>query len=312
MFNKRSKIYVAGHTGLIGSAVIALLKKEGYQQVIVRTEKELDLIDQRKTSGFFVKEKPEYVFFCAGLNAGIFANRAFPAKFFHVNICMQDNVLQACRNTGVENVVFYGSSCMYPRDCHQPMAEESLLGGRPEQTSLAYAVAKISGIVQCSAYNAQDKNRRFIALVPNSVYGPNDNFDPEYAHVLSALIARIHSAKIQGKRSLTLWGSGKVKREFIFCSDVAAASLFAIRNSRKLVNTHYNVGTGADYSIRELAKLISKIVGFKGEIKWDISKPDGSPRKLLDSRRFRELGWRPLVGIEQGLQLTYDWYLNNL
>jgi len=308
---KNSKIYVAGHSGLLGSALIKRVKTEGYSNIITRTHEELDLTNQVAVDEFFKTEKPEYVFMAAGLTGGIIANKTYPATFLHVNIAMQDNIFEAANKYNIKHLIFYGSSCVYPKNSPQPMKEEYFLTGEIEETSEAYAIAKIAGIIACRAYNNQFKTNRFIALIPNSMYGPNDNFDLENSHVLAALIRKFHEAKVEGKDKVVLWGSGNPKREFVFSKDVADASIFAIKNVEKLQNTHYNIGTGIDCSIKKLAEIIAKIVSFEGEIEWDISKPDGTPRKLLDSSKFLDLGWEPKTSFERGLAITYEWYFKN-
>lgn len=313
MLDKKSKIYVAGHTGLLGSAIIKKLNGSGYSNIIAKSHSELDLTDRKAVDDFFKKEKPEYVFLAAGLTGGIIANRTYPADFFNVNIEIQSNVFQSALKYDIKRLIFYGSSCVYPKNALQPIKEEYLLSGQIEETSEAYAAAKISGIIACKAYNNQYKSNRFISLIPNSIYGPNDNFDLENSHVLSALIRKIHEAEINGKDKVILWGSGNPRREFIFSEDAAAASIFIMSLDEDYIkNTHYNIGTGIDYSIKELAEMISGIVGFKGNIEWDASKPDGVKRKLLDSSKFLSLGFNTAVSLEKGMQMTYDWYLNNL
>jgi GDP-L-fucose synthase len=284
----------------------------GYTNIVTRTHKELDLTSQEAVNDFFKKEKPEYVFLAAGLTAGIIANQASPATFFYTNIAMQNNIFQAAQENGVKQLIFYGSSCVYPKNCPQPIKEEYLLTGGLEQTSEAYAVAKIAGILACRAYNSQFKTNRFIALVPNTMYGPKDNFDLKQSHVLSSLIRKFHEAKVKKKDKVVLWGSGRPRREFIFSEDVASASIFALTNARGLENSHYNIGTGSDCSIKELAEMIAGIVGFKGEAVWDRAKPDGTPRKLLDSCKFSRLGWQPQVSLREGVLKTYDWFLKHL
>lgn len=308
---KNSKIYVAGHTGLLGSALIKKLREQGFLNVITRTHAELDLTDSTTVDEFFRTEQPEYVFLAAGLTGGIIANKTYPSTFLHTNIAMQDNVFEASHKHNVKHLIFYGSSCVYPKNCSQPIKEEYLLTGEIEETSDAYATAKIAGIIACKSYNNQFKTNRFIALIPNSMYGPNDNFDPENSHVLSALIKKLHEAKAGRTDKVVLWGSGTPRREFIFSEDVANASIFAMLNADKLRNAHYNIGTGIDYSIKELAGIISGIVGFEGKIEWDTSKPDGTFRKLLDSSRFLSLGWGPVTGFEEGLERTYNWFAEN-
>ena len=257
---------------------------------------------------FFADDKPEYVFLAAGKVGGIIANKTYRADYLHTNIAIQDNVFEAANRFGVKSLVFYGSSCTYPKQCEQPMKEEYLLTGPIEETSEAYAAAKIAGIIACKSYNIQYNTNRFIALVPNSMYGPNDNFDPENSHVLSALISKFHKAKEEGTSSIELWGSGSPRREFIFSEDVADASIYAMQHPDIFENRHYNVGTGTDCSIKELAEQIAQVAGFSGDIAWDTSKPDGTPRKLLDSAKFLATGWSPKVDFESGLKATYHWY----
>lgn len=292
---------------MLGSAL--LNKLSVVANVIVRTRGELDLTNQADVESFFKKEKPEYVFLAAGLTGGIVANTAYPATFFHANIAIQDNVFEAVRKYAVKKLVFYGSSCIYPKSCPQPIKEEYLLKGELEGTSEAYATAKIAGVLSCKAYNKEFKKNRFVALIPNSMYGRGDNFDLKNSHVLAALIRKFCDAKMEGKDKIVLWGSGNQRREFIFSEDVADASIFAIQNEGRLQNCHYNIGTGLDYSIRELSGIISGIVGFKGKIEWDKTKPVGAARKLLDSRKFSKLGWRPSTQLEDGLKITCNWYL---
>ncbi len=305
---KDSRIYIAGHTGLLGSALLGRLRRDGCCNLVTRTHTELDLTDRRAVFDFFSAETPEYVFLCAGRVGGIMSNKTCPADYLHVNIAIQDSVFEAALHHNAKHVVFYGSSCMYPKHSRQPMKEQYLMAGPVEPTSEAYAAAKTAGVVACKAYNQQYGANRFIALVPNSLYGPNDNFDLEHCHVLSALIRRLHEAKVAGAGSVTLWGSGTPRREFVFCDDAADASIFAVQHADRLENRHYNVGSGRDYSIRELAGLIAGIVGYEGDIHWDTTRPDGAARKLLDSSNFRRLGWQPATQIEEGLKRTYRWY----
>ncbi|HHT9106433.1 MAG TPA: GDP-L-fucose synthase family protein [Candidatus Wujingus californicus] len=309
--NKDSKIYVAGHTGLLGFALLKRLELEGYQNIITKTRSELDLTNQKSVDEFFKKEQPEYVFLCAGLTGGIIANKTYPATFLHTNIAIQDNVFEAAQKYSVKHLIFYGSSCIYPKYSPQPIKEDYLFDGKIEETSDAYATAKIAGIIACKSYNIQFNTRKFIALVPNTMFGPYDNFDPNTSHVIPSLIRKFHEAKECRKEKVVLWGSGNPRREFIFSKDVADASLFAVKNAEKLQNMHYNVGTGIDYSIRELAEIVAEIVGFEGEIGWDVSKTDGAQRKLLDSLRFLDLGWKPLTPLKEGLKITYEWFLKN-
>ena len=318
--NKDSKIYIAGHTGLLGSALMEELARPntgglaggGFSNVVTRSHKELDLTDKDGVFSFFSAERPEYVFLAAGKVGGIIDNKTHPAEYLRANLAIQNNVFEACREFDVERLVFYGSSCTYPKECPQPMKEEYLLAGMVEETSLGYAAAKIAGLVGCRVYNEQYGKNRFVALTPNSMYGPNDNFDLDNCHVLSALIRRFHEAKASGAGTVTLWGSGRPRREFIYSRDVAAASLFAVQHGEHLENCHYNVGTGIDYSIKELASIIAEIVDYRGEVLWDKSKPDGAPRKLLDSTRFLSLGWKPKTDLRDGLQKTYQRYCSRL
>lgn len=308
MFDKTSKIFIAGHTGLLGSAILKLLKQNGYENIIIRTHIELELTDKVAVEDFFIKEKIEYIFLCAAKVGGIIGNKTEPATHLHQNLAIQDNIFEMSIKYDVKNVIFYGSSCTYPKICEQPMKEEYWLTGAIEETSMGYAAAKIAGIIGCKSYNTQYNNTRFICVIPNSMYGPNDNFDLENSHVFSALIRKFYEAKINNNKSITLWGSGDPKREFIFSDDVADASIFLMQNVDKLENTHYNLGTGIDYTIKELALNIAMTIGYKGEILWDTSKPDGTPRKLLDSSKFLALGWKPKISFEKGLEITYKWY----
>lgn len=311
MFNKNSKIYVAGHKGLIGSALIKVLLEQGFNNVITRTREELELTDRLAVEDFFKEEAPEYIFLAAGKVGGIIGNKTSPASYLHENLLIQNNVFEMAQKYDTENVIFYGSSCTYPKVCEQPMKESHWLTGAIEETSMGYAAAKIAGIIGCQSYNTQFNSKKFIAVVPNSVYGANDNFDLENSHVFSALIRKIDDAKETNESSLMLWGSGEPRREFIFSEDVASASIFLMENSAKLENKHYNLGSGTDYSIKELANAIKKVVGYDGEILWDTSKPDGTMKKLLDSSRFLALGWSPKVKFEDGLERTYKWYKEN-
>lgn len=308
MFNTESNIYVAGHTGLLGSAIVKKLKENGYKNIITKTHKELELTDKLAVNHFFSENKIEYIFLCAGKVGGIIGNKTNPALYLHQNLIIQDTIFEMAVKYNVKNVVFYGSSCTYPKICPQPIKEEYWLTGAIEETSMGYAAAKIAGIIACKSYNIQYNTNRFICVIPNSMYGPNDNFDLENSHVFSALIRKFHEAKQRDDKSITLWGSGTPKREFIFSEDVADASIFLVKNSNNLENNFYNLGTGVDYSIKELAKNIAKIVEFDGEILWDTTKPDGTPRKLLDSSKFLSLGWKPKINFEEGLKITYNWY----
>ncbi len=303
------RIYVAGHRGLIGSAIHRRLKQDHHQAVIVRTRAELDLTQPDAVERFFAEEKPRVVFLAAGKVGGIVENRDHPADFIAQNLRIQMNVMQAACDHGVEKLFFFGSSCMYPRECPQPMPEDALLTGKPEPTSMAYAIAKLAGVHSCLAYNKQFGRTRFLPLIPNSAYGPNDNFDPASGHVLSALITRFHEARLSGTNSVTLWGSGAPCREFVHADDIASACLHLLQQDVSELDFPLNVGIGTDISIRELAETIAAVVGYTGEMVWDTSKPDGAPRKFLDSTRLRATGWRPGISFGDGLRSTYDWYV---
>jgi GDP-L-fucose synthase len=304
-------IYVAGHAGLIGSAVVRRLERDGYRALITRRRSQLDLQDGGRVTEFFDEVHPEYVVLAAGRVGGIVENQMFPADFMDENIAIQLNVLKSARKVGVRKLILFGSSCMYPRECLQPMAEDALLSGKPEPTSLPYAISKFAGTYMCLAYNKQDRDTRFIPVIPNSAYGPHDNFDPKSGHVLSALMARFHQAKVSGAEFVTLWGSGSPRREFIHADDVADACVHLLIQNKAALDLPLNIGVGVDVSIKELAELIAGIVGYKGRLEWDLTKPDGAPRKLLDSARFQSLGWKPKVGLAEGLSSTYQWYVDN-
>jgi GDP-L-fucose synthase len=305
-------IYVAGHAGLIGSAVVRRLERDGYRTPITRRRNELDLRDARQVSEFFEEVHPEYVILAAGRVGGIMENQTFPADFMDENMAIQLNVLMTARRTGVRRLILFGSSCMYPRECPQPMAEDALLSGKPEPTSLPYAISKLAGAYLCLAYNQQDRDTRFIPVIPNSAYGPLDNFDPKSAHVLSALMARFHQARVSGVESVVLWGSGSPRREFIHADDIAAACVHLLKEDNLAVALPINIGVGKDVSIKELAELIAGVVDYKGELQWDLTKPDGAPQKLLDSTRIRSLGWEPQIGLTEGLASTYRWYVDHV
>mgnify|MGYP006289092979 CR=1 FL=1 len=307
-----SSIYVAGHRGLIGSAVKRLLDKKGFKSVITASHRDLELTDQVAVERFFDRTKPAYVVLAAGRVGGIVENQTYPADFLNTNLAIQLNVLRAAHRSGVRKLILFGSSCMYPRDCPQPMPETALLSGYPEPTSLAYAISKLAGIQMCLAYNHQFGEKRFIPVIPNSAYGPNDNFDPQSGHVMSALIRRFHEAKQTESPYIVLWGSGAPRREFIHANDIASACLALLEGDLSDVAFPLNMGTCKDFSIRELAEVVAKVVGYAGRIEWDPSKPDGAPRKLLDSSRLLGFGWRPAVDLTSGLHSTYEWYLESL
>lgn len=310
--DKSSRIYVAGHTGLIGSAVKRALERGGFAEVITSSHRDLELTDAVAVDRFFDNVKPEYVVLAAGRVGGIVENQTYPADFMNTNLAIQLNVLRAAHRAGVRKLILFASSCMYPRDCPQPMPETALFSGYPEPTSLAYAVSKLAGMQMCLAYNQQYGEKRFIPVIPNSAFGPNDNFDPKSGHVLSALIRRFHEAKATGAPSVTLWGSGNPRREFIHADDIADACLALLEGDTSQLQFPLNLGTGKDFSIRELAETIASVVGYTGKLEWDMSKPDGAPRKLLDSSRLLAFGWRPNVDFTAGLKSTYQWYLDSM
>lgn len=305
---KNSKIYVAGHRGLVGSAIMRLLQKEGYINIVTKNHKDLDLLDQVAVNSFFEKEKPEYVFLAAAKVGGILANRDYPAEFIYKNLQIQNNIIQKSHEIGVKKLLFLGSSCIYPKECPQPIKEEYLLSGYLESTNDAYAIAKIAGLKMCDAY-ARQYGDNFIAVMPTNLYGPNDNFDLESSHVLPALIGRFHDAKINNAKSVTVWGTGTPKREFLHVDDLANACIFLMNkyNEKEFIN----IGTGVDITIKELAETVKLVVGFDGDIVWDTSKPDGTMRKVLDISKIAGIGWRAQIGFEKGVKDTYKWFLEN-
>lgn len=309
--NRNSHIFVAGHQGLIGSAVVRRLQQEGYRNLLLRTHRELDLTDAAAVSGFFSACRPEYVVLAAGRVGGILENKSIPADFLTANLAIQQSVLTAAHRSGVRRLIFFASSCMYPRDCPQPMAESALLSGKPEPTSMAYAIAKLAGVQMCLAYNSQFGEKRFLPLIPNSAYGPNDNFHPTSGHVLAALIARFCEARVLGSPAVTLWGSGSPRREFVHADDIGEACMHLMREDVTALEFPVNLGVGEDVSIKELAENIARIVGYEGRLEWDRTKPDGAPRKLMDSTRLRTFGWRPRIGLDRGLQDTCHWYVQD-
>lgn len=310
--NQSDSIFIAGHTGLIGSAMVRYLRGLGFENLILKNSSELDLTDANSVELFFEINRPNYVILAAGRVGGIIENQTFPADFINSNLAIQLNVLKAAHRTNVRKLILFASSCMYPRECPQPMLETAILSGNPEPSSLAYAISKLAGMQMCLAYNQQYGEQRFIPVIPNSVFGPNDNFDPKSGHVLSSLIRRFHEAVQSDIKLLTLWGSGNPRREFIHADDIATACIMLLTVEINTLKLPLNIGMGSDYSIRELAEAIAKVVGYSGKIEWDVSKPDGAPQKLLDSNRIRSLGWKPAVSFEEGLKSTYMWYVNSL
>lgn len=300
-----SKIYVAGHRGLVGSALIRHLHNNGYTNIVTRTSQQLDLRRQADVEAFFAEEQPEHVFLAAAKVGGIHANNTYRADFLLDNLQIQNNIIQSAFRTGVKKLLFLGSSCIYPKLAPQPMTEATLLTGALEPTNEPYAIAKIAGIKLCEAMRDQ-YGFNAISCMPTNLYGPHDNFDLETSHVFPALIRKFHEAKTMGKPSVTLWGTGVAKREFLHADDAAAAMVFLMNNydGKEFVN----IGTGKDISIRELAELIQEIVGFEGTLEWDSSKPDGTPRKLLDVSRLHNLGWHHAIGLREGIERTYQWF----
>lgn len=311
-FQKDTAIYVAGHTGLIGSAFKRYFDSQGYDNLVVRTRKELDLTNATAVSRFFEKEQPKIVVLAAGLVGGILANRDFPADFITQNLSIQLNVMRSAAEHGVERLLFFGSSCMYPKITEQPMKESQLCTGHPEETSIAYASAKFAGLQMTQAFNRQKGENIFISVIPNSVYGANDNFDPDKSHVLSALIHKFHEAKMQQKDEVVLWGTGAPRREFLFVDDLVKICVKILQGNAEDYSLPINIGLGEDISIKQLAELIKAVTGYQGTIQWDHSKPDGAAKKLLDSGRLSNLlGSFDFTPLNQGLEQTYNWYLEN-
>jgi GDP-L-fucose synthase len=307
--NKKSKIFITGHNGMVGSSLLHRLRKEGFTNLLVRTPSQLDLSDQKAVRSFLKRERPEYCFLTPMKEGGIEANIAYPAELIYENLAIQINIINAAYETKVKKLLFFASSCVYPKHCPQPMREEYLLKGPLESTNEPYAVAKIAGIKMCQAYNKQ-YGTNFISLIPATVYGPYDNFDLKTSHVISALIRKFHEAKVKKKSKVTVWGTGRSHREFIYVDDLVDAYIFLMQHydSSEIIN----IGTGIDISISDLAKVIKEIVGFEGEIEFDTNKPDGVLRKLLDISRLSSLGWEPKIELRSGLETTCRWYLKKL
>lgn len=305
---KDARIYVAGHRGLVGSAILRRLRAEGFTNILTATREQLDLRDQAAVNYWFKAHRPEYVFLVAGTVGGIWANSTRPAEFIYDNLMIHATVVHAAHLYGTKRLLYLGSSCIYPRECPQPMKEEYLLTGPLEPTNEPYAVAKIAGIKLCQAYRRQ-YGSDFISAMPTNLYGPNDNFDLESSHVLPALIRKFHEAKLEGRRKVTIWGTGAPRREFLHVDDLADACLFIMRYWNEEI--HINVGTGEDLTIRELAETIRDIVHPEAELVFDTSKPDGTPRKLLDVSRLHALGWRHRIPLDDGIRQTYQWFLDH-
>lgn len=302
------KIYVAGHNGLVGAAIARLLRKKGYTNIITRSSAELDLRDQQKVNAFFEKEQPSYVFMAAAKVGGILANQTYPADFIYDNLAIQNNIIHASYKWGVEKLLFLGSSCIYPKNAPQPIEEDYLMTGFLEPTNDAYAIAKIAGIKMCQAYNKQF-GCRFISAMPTNLYGQGDHYDLNNSHVLPALIRKFHEAKLKGDKQVTVWGTGKPRREFLHVDDAAMACYFLMQRYES--SDIINVGSGIDYTIKEMSVLIKKISGYEGEIVFDESKPDGTPRKLLNVEKISRLGWKAAIDLEEGLKSTYQNFREN-
>jgi len=305
---KGSKIYVAGHHGLVGSAIARKLKGSGYENLVFRTYEELDLERQDRVEAFFDQERPEYVFLAAAKVGGIWANSQFPAEFIYSNLVIQTNIIHSSYLYDVQKLLFLGSSCIYPKHCPQPMKEEYLLSGYLEPTNEPYAVAKIAGIKMCQSYNRQ-YGTRYISVMPTNLYGPGDNFDLKTSHVLPALIRKFHEAKMRGDKLVEVWGTGAPRREFLYVDDLADACLFLMNNYEE--GDIINIGVGQDHFIRELAEMVGEVVGFKGDLRFDHTKPDGTPLKLLDISMLSALGWQAQTPLKEGIERAYQWYLAN-
>lgn len=311
------KIFVAGHRGMVGSAICRQLSKESNTKILSASRNELDLLSQGAVKDFLAKEKPDTVILAAAKVGGVHANNEYPAEFIFENLQIQNNIIHGSHLADVQSLLFLGSSCIYPKLADQPMAEDSLLTGKLEPTNEPYAIAKIAGIKMCESYNRQ-YSRDYRSIMPTNLYGPGDNFHPDNSHVLPALLLRFHEAKINGDSEVVVWGSGTPKREFLHVDDMAAASVFVMglskeeyQNQTTPSQSHINVGSGSDLSIRELAEMITQVVGFEGQIEFDTSKPDGSPRKLINANLLKSLGWKQRIDLGEGLEQTYRWFLEN-
>ncbi|MCJ2073693.1 GDP-L-fucose synthase [Methylobacterium sp. J-030] len=315
MDDRGQTIFVAGHRGMVGSAIVRRLKAQGHERILTADRQTLDLLDQGAVRHFFIENRIDQVYLAAAKVGGIHANSTFPAEFIHDNLVIQTNVIHAAHLSDVDRLLFLGSSCIYPKLAEQPMREDALLTGTLEPTNEPYAIAKIAGIKMCESYNRQ-YGRRYRSVMPTNLYGPNDNFHPDNAHVLPALMRRLHEAKEAGRASVMVWGTGRAKREFLHVDDMARASVFVMAMDEAVyaANTrpdlsHINVGTGEDCTILELAEALARVIGYEGQLAFDATKPDGTPRKLMDVSRLKAMGWRPEIGLEDGLRETYGWFL---
>jgi len=309
LMNKDAKIYVAGHSGMVGSSVVRCLNAHGYNNLVLRTSKELDLTRQPDVEQFFAAERPEYVYLAAARVGGIMANNTYRAEFIYTNFMIQSNVIHSAWSSGVKKLLFFSSSCVYPRMCSQPMKEDDLMTGPLEKTNEPYAMAKLSGMFMCRAYNEQYQTR-FISVIPTNLYGPNDNYDPEQSHLIAALIQKFHLAKINNEPQVTLWGTGSPRREIMHVDDAAEASLFLMENWEG--DDPVNIGWGVDLKITEIAGIISDAIGYQGELCFDAKMPDGTPRKLLDMTKLNGLGWKGKTPLNRGIENAYHWYLQHM
>jgi GDP-L-fucose synthase len=315
--NSNDKIYVAGHNGMVGSAIVRKLREKGFINIITRSSSELDLTDQKNVHNFLQEEKPDYVVIAAAKVGGIHANDNYPAEFIYQNLMIEANLIHGAYLAGVNNLLFLGSSCIYPKESLQPIKEEYLLSGPLESTNEPYAVAKIAGIKLCESYNRQ-YGTDYRSIMPTNLYGPNDNFHPENSHVIPALIRKFHEAKVKNKPFVEVWGSGKPMREFLHVDDMAGASIHIMDIDKKILESevdpmlsHINIGTGSDITIKDVAQIVKEVVGFFGEIVFNAEMPDGTKRKLLDVSKIENLGWKPAIALKDGLKETYGWFLDN-
>jgi GDP-L-fucose synthase len=308
--NKNSKIYIAGHRGLVGSAILRKLQADDYSNLITRDRQELDLLNAKTTADFFKTERPEYVIDAAAKVGGIHANNTYPAEFIYNNLCIQNNIIHGSYLAGVSRLLFMGSACIYPKICPQPIKEEYLLTGALEPTNEPYAIAKIAGYEMCDAYNRQ-YGTDYFSVMPTNLYGPNDHFNLENSHVIPALMRKFYEAKTKGKNEVVLWGTGSPTRDFMHSDDLADACIF-LMNQKTLSHSLINIGTGKDISIKDLAETVSMVSGFQGKLTWDTSKPDGTPRRRVDTKRLNAMGWHHTIMLEDGLRSTYEWFLGNV
>lgn len=316
--NLNDKIYIAGHRGLVGSAILRNLKSKGFDNLLIKNHEDLDLTDQKKVKSFFDKEKPDYVILAAAKVGGIYANNTYPADFIYQNTMIETNIIHSAFENKVKRLLFLGSTCIYPKEIEQPMREDALLSDKLEPTNEPYALSKILGIKLCESYNRQ-YGTDFRSVMPTNLYGINDNFDSDNSHVIPGLMQRFHNAKKNNDKEVMVWGTGNAMREFLFVDDMAEASLFVLGIDKEIYDantlpmiSHINVGSGKDITIKELAEMMKKVVGFKGKIFFDNSKPDGSARKLINVSRLSNMGWKNTTSLREGLELTYNWYKNNL